>query len=136
MLIPQASSFFAYFPQHSPDSIPAAAPLSWGGIFPPSITHVFSNSFLLGAVIAPQEESPEHEENGHPFSSSGKYGLQSFWLQTPLQMTTCAHELSGHFLFSHLTIQFCFQREIWLLRVLEKSTITFYCSKSAGLLLD
>lgn len=58
---------------------PSCSPALLGWNFPPSTSSPMSpaDSFLLGAVIAPQEESPEHKENGHPFPSSGKYGLQS-----------------------------------------------------------
>lgn len=63
---------FAYCPQQLPDSIPAVAPLSWGGIFSSTPSPMSpADSFLLGGVTAPQGESPEHRENGHPFPSSG-----------------------------------------------------------------
>lgn len=85
--IPHASSFFAYCSHQPPDSIPGAAPLSWGGFFPSTPSPMsLADSFLLRAAAAPQEESPEHRENGHPFPSSGTVWaavLQSFWLQTP-----------------------------------------------------
>lgn len=85
---------FSLLPPTASRQPPAVAPLSWGGIFSSTPSPMSpGDSFLLGAVIAPQRESPEHRQNGNPFPSSDTLWaavLQSFWLQTPLQMTTSA----------------------------------------------
>lgn len=123
---------------------PRCSPPLLGWIFPlHSITHVSSRqlppwgcSSTPGGVTRAQGKWASVSLCRHSIGCSLAVFLASNSSSPPPPMSTCAHQLSEHFLFSHQTIQSCFQREIWLLRVPEKSTITFYCSKSAGLLPD